>query len=176
MAFWSQNTTEPKQKHKFKVEIGLTKDGSLFDETVGGIVWWAKSVNFPTLEYNVNEYQLGNHKFKYPGIATYGDVTLTFVDPEKEISRILTSLSTAGWGTVGSESDFRSFDVGYVKQGSIGYFKIYAIDANGDTKEEWSLVNPFIKSMNFGDLSYDSEDLVEFQMVVASDGFDFRQS
>ena len=172
MAFWSQNTTEPKQKHKFKVEIGLTSESF---ETVGGIVWWAKSVNFPTLEYNVNEYQLGNHKFKYPGIATYGDVTLTFVDPEKEINNILISLNSAGWGTLGLDGDFAPYDQGYMKQGSIGYFKIYAIDANGNTKEEWSLINPFIKSMNFGDLSYDSEDLVEFQMVVANDGFDFTQ-
>ena len=58
---------------------------------------------------------------------------------------------------------------------SLSYFKIYLIDAEGGNKEEWSLINPFIKSMNFGDLSYDSEDLVEFQMVVANDGFEYEK-
>ena len=49
------------------------------------------------------------------------------------------------------------------------------INAEGNHKEEWTLINPFIKSMNFGDLSYDSEDLVDFQMIVANDGFNLEK-
>ena len=163
--FWSQSRIDPKQKHKFKVEIGM--------DHITGIVWYAKSVNFPTLEFNVNEYQIGNHKFKYPGISTYGDVTLTFVDPRSDVLEYVTALTTAGWGqaTNPKEDLIKLYDSGYEKLKSLSYFKIYLINSDGSNKEEWTLLNPFIKSMNFGDLSYDSDELVEFQLVVANDGF-----
>ena len=35
--------------------------------------------------------------------------------------------------------------------------------------EQWDLINPIIKSVNFGDLAYDSDELVEYSMTIAYD-------
>jgi len=35
--------------------------------------------------------------------------------------------------------------------------------------EQWDLVNPIIKSVNFGDLAYDSDELVEYSMTITYD-------
>ena len=49
------------------------------------------------------------------------------------------------------------------------YFKIHLLDSDGGPMETWSLINPWIKSMNLGELSYESDDLVQIQLVVAYD-------
>ena len=35
--------------------------------------------------------------------------------------------------------------------------------------EEWELINPFIKAINYGDLDYASDDLLEITLTVAYD-------
>lgn len=86
-------------------------------------------------------------------------------------------MTEAGWGQAAESEggELNVYDMGYEKAKSLSYFKIYMINAEGNHKEEWTLINPFIKSMNFGDLSYDSEDLVDFQMIVANDGFNLEK-
>ena len=48
MAFWKDNTTDPKRQFRFKI------DGN-------EIWWWAKSIDKPTVEVSSNSYQLINH-------------------------------------------------------------------------------------------------------------------
>ena len=168
MAFWSQNTTEPKQKHKFKITMTkLTGDSS--------IMWYAKSVNLPSYEISQGEYQLGNHKFKYPGILTWNDVTLTMVDPSSKTMEFLSLLKSTGYNipSQGGESAIFSGpngDTGISKESYDLGIQIQIINSDdGTPRETYELKNPFIKSMNLGDLSYDSEDLIEVQMVISYD-------
>ena len=44
---------------------------------------------------------------------------------------------------------------------SVGELVIDTIDDEGNSVESWTLNNAFVKSMKFGDLSYDSDDLLE---------------
>ena len=46
---------------------------------------------------------------------------------------------------------------------------IWQVNPDGIVVECWSLVNPIVKSVNFGDLSYDSSEGVEYELVVAYD-------
>ena len=47
--------------------------------------------------------------------------------------------------------------------------KISQLTPDGIVNEEWTLVNPLIKSIKFGDLTYDSDEAVEYQLEVAYD-------
>ena len=179
--FWSQATTEPKQKHRFKISITNLASTSGVSGGGGDVIWYAKSVNLPSFEINQGEYQLGNHKFKYPGILTWGDITLTFVDPASRVSDLLKLITNAGYD-IPATPDGNVFsghgDKGMRKEEQaekyIGGIMIQPLNADGTVRETYRLQGAFIKSMNLGDLSYDSEDLVELQMVIAYDHADIN--
>ena len=67
MAFWSSNTIEPLRKFRFHV-------------TLGEVLYHAKTAGKPSFDVSQSEYQLINHKIKYPGIATWNDIEVTIVD------------------------------------------------------------------------------------------------
>ena len=179
--FWSQSSTEPKQKHRFKVSITNLESTSGVSGGGGDLIWYAKSISLPSYAINQSEYQLGNHKFKYPGILTWNDITLTFVDPASRVADLLKLLTNAGYD-IPEKPDGSVFhgtgDKGISKDDQarkyIGGLLIQPVNADGTVKESYRLQGAFIKSMNFGDLSYDSEDLVELQMVIAYDHADIN--
>ena len=68
MAFWTESASEPTRKYRFVIQADAPGDSK-------GPWWWAKSVSKPSYSISSNEYQLGNHKFKYPGILTWNNVS-----------------------------------------------------------------------------------------------------
>ena len=46
---------------------------------------------------------------------------------------------------------------------------IFQLTPDGDINEVWTLVNPIIKSVKFGDLAYDSDEPVEYTLEVEYD-------
>ena len=79
MTFWSEKDTiiEPVRPYRFRImETGGKETGYW---------WWAKSATKPGFEISKEEYQLINHKIKYPGVLTWKDVTIKIID-YKDIS------------------------------------------------------------------------------------------
>ena len=72
MAFWSSNTLEPLRKFRFQIQFG------------NDVMWWAKSVTQPSPDVSMSEYQLINHRIKYPGIVTWNAIDITMVEPNKD--------------------------------------------------------------------------------------------
>ena len=70
MAWWSESSTEPKRKNRFKVSFGT-----------GGTLFSVSSVSKPTVNIESKEYRLINHFYKYPGIPKWDPITIKFVDP-----------------------------------------------------------------------------------------------
>ena len=155
MSFWNQPTVEPKRKHRFKIIASGVEDE---------VWWWAKSVNLPAYEVNLGEYQLGNHKFKFPGILGWNEITITMVDPQKKAVALVSKLKKTGWNIPKNGGD-----VGINKHSYNLGMSIILLDAEGKEREKYELKGAFIKSMSMGDLSYDSDELVETQMVIAYD-------
>ena len=67
MAFWTDPSTEPLMKYRFRI-------------TMGEQLWYAKSVQLPSYEITSQAFQLVNHKFKYPGLLTWNDIQITLVE------------------------------------------------------------------------------------------------
>ena len=152
MAFWSSDKSEPTRKYRFKVTFN------------GDVVWWAKSVSKPSFEVSSNKYTAINYSLEYPGIVSWGDITLTVVDIGKKTKEYYGELENMGY--VFPTSDTAG---GVMKVESGGSLTIEQVDAEGKTIEEWSLNNFMIKSVTFGDLSYDDDGLVELQLTIAYD-------
>jgi hypothetical protein len=152
MAFWSNKENEPLRKFRFMV-------------TFGEELWYAKSVTKPSFDVSTSEYQLINHKIKYPGIVTWNDIDIVIVDTKdiKKGVKYYDNLLSDGY-------DFDGNKDGINKLSSIeGDILITQLDAQGIGLEEWKLINPFVKAVKFGELDYSSDDLVEITITIAYD-------
>ena len=155
MAFWKTNTAEPTRKFRFRI--------------IGGDTWyWVKSVDKPSFEINSNEYLLINHKIKYPGVLTWNDITITMVDIGGLVGKLEKYIGQAEYfnpnkGSVKSGIKKAGYD------GKNGVLQIQQLDSAGKTVEDWHLYGAFIKSINYGQLEYSSDDLNEVQMVLSYD-------
>ena len=83
MAFWTDpEANEPTRQYRFLI---ISED----DEPTW---YWAKSVTKPSFEVTSTEHQLVNHKFKYPSIVTWNDITITIVDTGRKTKQLLDKL------------------------------------------------------------------------------------
>jgi len=159
MAFWNLPSVDPTRKFRFLMQ----SNGIESDQWI-----WAKSINKPSYEINTGEYQLGNHKFKYPGIATWNDITITIVDMFGQTSNLFENLKSMGYNDPsqgGGAGIHKSDGV----SSFMNEFSILQLDADGGILETWELKGAFIKSVNYGDLNYSDDEIIEISMVVTYD-------
>ena len=186
MAFWTQSSVNPKLKSRFIVKIG---EKELLN---------VKSVTKPTFTIDTKTYTLINHKFKYPGLPNWEPITITFVDSamggvndtEKILNKMIndtgylapnrgthnlgvnpdkTSVSTPTKASTAANSFWASYTNTAAAKEAGGTIKIEHLDAEGKRRDGWTLHGPVIKSVNFGELSYDSDDLIEYTIEVEYD-------
>ena len=194
MTFWTSRNITPKTKSRFVVKLNQF------------ILKTVTAVTKPAVEVNTQEFKLINHYFNYPGLVKWQPITIKFVDmkgsvqtpsgvnPEMktdEAGRTDTAkflyklLSSSGYATP------RSQRAGAIAKNSSAYAlneliiqQITPGDRSeaviGDLEirvtEQWKLINPIIKSIKWGDLAYDSDDLVEYTMDIVYDYAEFSNS
>lgn len=132
-------------------------------------MWWAKSVTQPSPDVSMSEHQLINHKIKYPGIVTWNDIEITMVDPDKDFAvgfKQLNKLIGSGYYPTPSDGSVDGIKKNMFPGEDIIITKL---DAGGKTVETWKLINPFIKSIKYGDLSYSEDELLDIVITVAYD-------
>ena len=96
MTFWNdigKNALEPKRNYRFRLSDGKSTGW-----------WWAKTVDKPSFEVSTSEYQLINHKFKFPGITTWKPITITVVDIGSTIDSLYNELLSMGYKSPDTEA------------------------------------------------------------------------
>jgi hypothetical protein len=162
MAFWTDAQFEdPKRAYRFLVDIGRMPNGA---------TWYAKSCKKPEITISTIEHNFLNHRFYYPGRAEWSEVTVTLVDPVSPDAAINTAaiLRAGGYNPPKNVSDTTTIS----KQASVaamGSVVISQINSVGDAIETWTLWNPFITGVTYGDLSYDSDDMTEITLTIRYD-------
>jgi hypothetical protein len=159
MAFWSIANAPIRQ---FRFLISNTSDEA------ESVWYWAKSVSKPSFEISSTEHQLLNHKFKYPGILSWNDITMTLVDTGGKTKQLMDQLITNGY----NYPDKFETTEGISKTSTTDYLDeltIQQLDGEGVAIETWRLKGAFIKSTNFGDLDYGSDELVTLQLTISYD-------
>jgi hypothetical protein len=190
---------EPKRKSRFVVEIAN-----------GFYLPNVKTCSKPSANIDLKEFQLINHKFKYPGVVTWQDIKITMIDmngnsggnqsldtglllwrmlkhtgyslptvavapisalgPNRQLSTTEKASSIAnGFGRGLYGSDDRSNAGVNSPSSNAQSVRIYTLDPDGNTVETWTLHNPQIKSVNWGDHSYDSDEFVEYSLDISYD-------
>jgi hypothetical protein len=168
MTFWTDPTLEPKRGYKFILSM---PGGSA---TSGLREFLVKSVGKPQFEIGATPHAYLNHTFYYPGKTTWQPITAVVVDTvdptanaTQEIMRMLEesgySLPTnpsRGLGTVSKNKAVNA---------ALGKVKIKTLDSDGTIIEEWVLNNAFLQRAEFGELSYDNEELLNVSLTIQYD-------
>jgi hypothetical protein len=139
------------------------------------------------------EHRILNHTFKFPGIIKWGDVDISFIDAiDPNVgSKFYNVLRNMGYVSPTSLDNLHAGITKTSAQGAIGEIRILQLDAGapiipegsladsgaGDASlpsavkwvEQWKLHNAFLKSVSFGDLAYDSDEIINIDMSITYD-------
>jgi len=172
MPFWSTNFGEdatlkdPKRNHRFIVEFGG------INATPGGAVaWYAKSAAKPSFNITSAEHNYLGHKFYYPGSVTWNAISITMVDPvDPDMSATFSDIITQG----GYAPPTDTTSLGTISKAkaaaALGSVTVTQLDSDGNPLETWTLWNPFIEDIKYGDsLDYGNVELTEITISLKYD-------
>ena len=136
-----------------------------------------KKVSKPKVTISETPHKFLNHTFYYPGRAEWDTVSLTLADPVNPdaAGEMLGMLMLSGYKY---PSDYNASVSTISKSKSVGGLGEVRIEQLGagaesltdrDPIESWTLINAWVKEVNFGELDYDSEDMVNIDVVLRYD-------
>mgnify|MGYP003630204776 CR=1 FL=1 len=169
MAFWGGQggaLVDPKRSFRWLITFGAS----------GGFIqsWYAKTAGKPNYEVGKTEHQFLNHTFYYPGRVTWGELNVTLVDPAGENDSSLAlvdSLQKAGYYLpINQQNASQTITkAGAVSAAGNQVFLEQLGRNEADVVERWTLVNPWIKNVNFGSLDYSNEEMVQIELTLVYD-------
>ena len=169
--FWTQSPAkDPKRAFRFKVQFGQS-----------GLLWYAKTAQRPTLSFSEATHSYLNHTYYWPGRAEWSEVSISFIDPvDPDLSGgLIKALSDAGYRIPGGTdtSDLTSISKASATQslgdsGDSNDIQCFMIDEEGNELESWTLKHAWIKSVDFSDLDYSSDEMSE---VTVNFRYDWAQ-
>ena len=191
-AFWSSKTSnlgDPKRQFRFKVTIGGADAGFAFADAPGttgpdkwndmaddsgGLVWYAKTVDkpgFQVVSMGEGEFDTGMSDASIVPVVenpTFKKVTMTLVDPSypNATRKLLRLLRRTGYNddqAAGAAKLVGGAVATYYR--SVGLVQIEQLDEKGKSLEIWTLVSAYPAEVDFGTLSYASDDLVEIKIT-----------
>jgi len=165
MTFWNDVTVEPKRAFRFVMTLG--------GAATNLASYYIKSVKKPNFTMDgAQEVKYIGHTFKYPGRMKWEDVTVTIIDPATpDASAIMMNiLQASGYNSPLSNTPDVMVTVSKASaQAALGGVRIQQINATGGIIETWNLVNPFVIGVDFGELSYDTDDIVNYTLTISYD-------
>lgn len=180
MPFWSDSRMSPKLSYRWLLDIGGGPGTSIANYTV-------RSFQKPSFTVGVSEYLNINDLAYKPGIVSWTPIDVTLVDPENTFennSKILYRIIQES-GYVKDPRNAEQFPASAIvkkRNSSLlggggaygGLITFTQIDSHGDAVETWTLWNPFISSINFGQANYASDELMTISVQIYYDFADFR--
>ncbi len=170
MPFWTtpQGGTgrDPKRGFRFRISINNISGG----DNPSPYMWYAKTVDKPSLEISTTEHDYLNHKFRFPGKTVWQPVTMKMVDPtDPDMSATLSDLvQYAGYHPPSQIDDHTSMSKSNAIS-TLGDVIIEQVDAQGAAIERWTLKNAWISKVTYGSLDYSSDELTELELEFQYD-------
>ena len=167
MAFWSDAAVEPKRSYRFLFELV----GASADEKLAS--YFVKSAQKPKFEMaSPLEVKYIQHTFYYPGRVAWTPISITVIDPgTPDATAILMNILGASGYVLPTREEVANTSiskVGAINAG-VGDPKLTQIDAEGKPVEEWTLHNAFLQSVDFGEVSYDNDEILNYTLTLAYD-------
>lgn len=159
-AFWASPINEPKRSYKYMVVWGD-----------GDIPWYfVSSIDLPKVEVSQAETYALNHTFKWTGRPTWQDITMEITDSESlnAMEIVMDKFRKSGYiyperptqmGTMSKQAFVEEF----------GQLEVREIDWKGDLVGTWKFLNAWIKSIDPGKKSFESDETQKITMSVVYD-------
>lgn len=168
MSFWNQASIEPKRQFRWLLYIA------------GMPQFIVKNVKKPSFSVAATPHDFINYKFHFPGRVEWQDIQVTIVDPVQPDSTasLVNILSAAGY-VLPDEYTSQAAEPRTISKKSFidalgGQIQLVQFGANTGAQQEnvlekWSINNPFLTNVDFGNLDYSSDDLVNISMTIKYD-------
>ena len=158
--FWNLAESQPKRQYRWVMNIG------------GIPQWLIKKVNKPGFSISEGVHKYINHTFYYPGRVEYDKTSVTLVDPiHPDASAIMMDiLSNSGYSIPDNPNDTMTMSKAR-SVAALGRVAISQLDADGRIAEQFTFVNPWISMVKFGDLDYESDDILNIDLTLRYDFF-----
>ena len=172
MPFWSENFGEnsnlkdPKRNFRFIVEFGG------INATPGGAAaWYAKTAQKPSFAIANAEHKYLNHTFYYPAGVTWNPITITMVDPvDPDMAATFSDIIVQGGYSPPTDTTSLGTMSKAKATNALGAVTVTQIDSDGNPLETWTLWNPFIEDIKYGDsLDYSNAELTEISITLRYD-------
>jgi|9_EtaG_2_1085328.scaffolds.fasta_scaffold58363_1 uncharacterized protein YnzC (UPF0291/DUF896 family) len=171
MAFWNNTGRDPKRNFRFKVVITGLQGGA-------GLVWWAKKVSKPNFTVTESKHAFLNHTYYWPGRVEWQTVTLTLVDPvdisdeagnDGTVRKLNSLFESTGYKPLSKPDDPLITQSKEKVSSALESVQIIQMDSNDKEIESWTLHNPFIKKITYGELDYENDDLTQMEIEFRYD-------
>ncbi len=167
MSFWVQ-ATEPLRKNRWKMvfgnELGLPQ-----------YTYALKKCDKPSYKTTDITHKFGNYSWYYPGRVEWNTINVTFASVPTLDTVLLNILKGAGFAAPADEQLALKGVTKKQFSDVLGKITVAQLAADGGTIEEWDLVYPFFTNIKFGDLSYDSEEIVDIECTIRFDTANYKQ-
>ena len=168
MSFWNQASVEPKRQFRWLLYIA------------GMPQWIVKDVKKPSFNVTNTSHDFLNYKFHYPGRVDWQDISVTVVDPvQPDSAASLVSILEQSGYVLPDEYTSQAAEPRTISKKSMvdslgGQIQLVMFGANTGTQtenvlEKWTLNNPIITSVDFGQLSYGNDELVNISIGLKYD-------
>lgn len=176
MSFWNDSNLEPKRKFKFKVTFTNTSG----DKVLTVEPHLVKKIDKPQFSIGEAKHMYIGHTFFFPGKIEWKEVSMTFVDAGRgtddgsdKTLNIAKFLAQYGYqnpeSTVLINPTAASYPTTFGKNKGALAVDVIQLDSDGKIVEKWKLKNAFMKDVNWGQLDYSSEDVMEVTMKIRYD-------
>ena len=145
---------------------------------MGGVpAWVVKSAARPNVSVSEGaKHNFLSHEFKFPGRVTWNDIDITLVDPIDPVMSLpmFQIIEKAGYilpstWTNDNEGWKKSLSKRKFATDNLGNIQVKMIDSDGQAVETWTLYNAWVKTVDYSDLDYSSEELTEIKVTISYD-------
>lgn len=152
MARITPQNNNPLLSFRFKIIFSELEDIGIY----------ARSIELPTIDQGAIVMENGNTQMKVKGKTKWNDIQMTCYAVEKKTMRQFWKYLNELHQKVEDGTDY--FAEEYKKD-----IQIQLLRPNDEVQSTWKLVGAFINVMNFGQMDYTTEEIVQPQITISYD-------
>jgi len=165
MSFWSNPNVQPKLSFKWFASFGLAGDAIN--------TYCLRSFTKPSFEVGTSEYIWVNDVGYRPGILSWNPVEVTISDledmDENNTKKLYNMMRTAGYQSANVNRPQSAIEKKKATLSLGGDVRLVQVDSDGDTVDTWTMVNPFITQINFGQANYGADEIMTISLNLRYD-------
>ncbi len=162
MSFWTDITLrEPLRQNRWYILFG--------NDLLNPYIYALKECSKPEYSIETSSHVLLNHTFNFPKNLVWKPINVKMVSARGDNNSLpaIIDFILRQFGYRRPDDGDQAFQIS--KSRSALAIEIVQVDANGIPIEKWSLSNTFITNVNYGSLSYNSEEFVDTSFTISYD-------